>query len=154
MIPRYSTPELQRIWSDGHRFAVWLRVEIASAHAWESRGVVPAGAAARLTARAAALDVDALAARALEIEQTTQHDVIAFLSACEEALGDDARHLHFGMTSSDVVDTAFALLLEEAGRELVVAVDGLRDVVRERALQHKRTPCLGRTRKLIPPAPI
>ncbi len=145
MIPRYTTPEMARIWSDAHRFEAWLRVEIASAAAWEARGLVPAGTSARLHQRAAAVDYEGLAARAAEIERTTQHDVIAFLSACEEVLGEDARHLHFGMTSSDVVDTAFALLLQEAGRELLVALDALLGTLAARAREHKKTPCLGRT---------
>lgn len=145
MIPRYSTPELVALWSDAHRMKTWLRVEIASAAAWEVRGVVPAGAAARLEAAAARVDFARLAERAQEIEKTTQHDVIAFLSACEEVLGDDARHLHFGMTSSDVVDTAFALMLRDAGQEVRAALTALLDTLEARAIEHKMTPCLGRT---------
>ena len=145
MIPRYTTPELARIWSDGHRYRTWLRVEIASAAAWEARGLVPAGASARLTATAAGLDFEKLSARSLEIEKTTQHDVIAFLSACEEVLGDDARHLHFGMTSSDVVDTAFALLLQESGTAVARALDDVLAALKKQALAHQKTPCLGRT---------
>ena len=145
MIPRYSHDSLVRIWSDAHRLAVWLRVEIAVTAAWEARGLVPAGTAARLRERAAGLDTAGLAQRQTEIEQTTQHDVIAFLQACEEQLGDDARWLHFGMTSSDVVDTAFALLLREAGGAVLTALDGVLTALRERALEHKMTPCLGRT---------
>lgn len=145
MIPRYSHDKLVRLWSDAHRLSVWLKVEIAVTEAWEERGLAPAGTAARLTERASTLDTAALAVRQSELEQTTQHDVIAFLQACEEQLGDDARWLHFGMTSSDVVDTAFALLLREAGAEVLAALDGLLAALRERALEHKRTPCLGRT---------
>jgi adenylosuccinate lyase len=145
MIPRYSTPEMSRIWSDAHRFETWLKVEIASASAWEERGFVPRGTAARLTAHAPGVDYAKLAERAADIEKTTQHDVIAFLSACEEILGDDARHLHFGMTSSDVVDTAFALQLQEAANEIGKALAALLDALKTRALEHKMTPCLGRT---------
>ncbi len=145
MIPRYSTPEMAVLWTDARRLQRWLDVEIASAAAWEARGVVPKGASARLSTAARTLDFAALAVRSSEIEATTQHDVIAFLSACEEALGDDARHLHFGMTSSDVVDTAFALLLGEAARHITSALDGLLAALQARAVEHKMTPCLGRT---------
>ncbi len=145
MIPRYTAPELAAIWTDAHRFETWLRVEIASAAAWERRGVVPAGTAARLTERAKSVDFNALASRAAEIEKTTQHDVIAFLSATEEVLGDDARHLHFGMTSSDVVDSAFALLLLEAAAKIDEAIGALLDALKARAIEHRMTPCLGRT---------
>jgi adenylosuccinate lyase len=136
---------MQALWSDAHRVQTWLRVEIASTAAWEARGVVPQGTAARLEARAPHIDYQTLAVRAGEIEKTTQHDVIAFLSAVEELLGDDARHLHFGMTSSDVVDTAFALLLTEAGAHIDDALAALMDALRTRAVEHKMTPCLGRT---------
>lgn len=145
MIPRYSTPELSALWSDANRMKTWLKVEIASAAAWEARGLVPAGASARLEKAAATVDYAKLAERAQEIEKTTQHDVIAFLSACEEQLGDDARHLHFGMTSSDVVDTAFALLLQESGTHIRAALVSLLDALEARAVEHKLTPCLGRT---------
>ena len=145
MIPRYAAAQMQALWSDANRFRTWLRVEIASAAAWEARGVVPQGASARLQERAPSIDFQALALRAEEIEKTTQHDVIAFLSAVEEALGDDARHLHFGMTSSDVVDTAFALLLQEAAARIDEALVGLLEALKARALEHKMTACLGRT---------
>ncbi len=145
MIPRYSTPEMTALWSEASRASSWLQVEIACVAAWEQRGVIPAGTAGRLTARAAVVDLAALSARALEIEQTTQHDVIAFLSACEELLGDDARYLHYGMTSSDVVDTAFALTLTGSARLLEQGITGLREALVKRAIEHKRTPCLGRT---------
>ncbi len=145
MIPRYSTPEMSALWSDASRARAWLKVEIACVAAWETRSIVPGGTAARLQQRADVVDLGALSARALQIEETTQHDVIAFLSACEELLGPDARFLHYGMTSSDVVDSAFALLLREAGTLLEQAVSGLREALVTRALEHKRTPCLGRT---------
>ena len=145
MIPRYSTPEMTELWSDASRARAWLRVEIACVAAWEERGIVPAGTAQRLSERAAVVDLNVLSARALEIEQTTQHDVIAFLSACEELLGPDARFLHYGMTSSDVVDTAFALLLTQAATLLEQGLVALREALVVRALEHKSTPCLGRT---------
>ena len=145
MIPRYSTPEMTTLWSEASRARAWLRVEIACVAAWESRGVVPAGTAAGLDKAAAGVDTAQLSARALEIEQTTQHDVIAFLSACEELLGPDARYLHYGMTSSDVVDSAFALLLTESAKHLDDGIAALRAALVKRAVEHKHTPCLGRT---------
>jgi adenylosuccinate lyase len=145
MIPRYSTPEMTTLWSEQSRARSWLKVEIACVAAWETRGVIPAGTAARLTSAAADVDLGRLASRALEIEAVTQHDVIAFLSACEELLGADARYLHYGMTSSDVVDSAFALLLVESAVLIDAGVHQLREALVRRALEHKRTPCLGRT---------
>jgi adenylosuccinate lyase len=145
MIPRYSTPEMTALWSDASRARAWLKVEIACVAAWEARAIVPSGTAERLQQQADVVDLSLLSARALEIEQTTQHDVIAFLSACEELLGPDARFLHYGMTSSDVVDSAFALLLVEAAGLLESGVLALRDALVARAIEHKRTPCLGRT---------
>ena len=145
MISRYATSEMLALWSDDSRARAWLDVEIACVAAWEHRGLVPAGTAATLEARAASIDLVALSKRALEIEQTTQHDVIAFLSACEEFLGDEARFLHYGMTSSDVVDSAFALLLRDSGKLIDGALVGLREALVKRALEHKHTPCLGRT---------
>jgi adenylosuccinate lyase len=145
MIPRYSTTEMTALWSDQNRARAWLRVEIACVAAWETRGVVPLGTALRLEKAAGDVDLARLAARAQEIEATTQHDVIAFLSACEELLGPDARFLHYGMTSSDVVDSAFALLLVEASALLDSSLHALREALVHRALEHKRTPCLGRT---------
>jgi adenylosuccinate lyase len=145
MIPRYSTPEMTALWSEQSRARAWLKVEIACVAAWEARGVIPAGTAGRLHDAAEHVDLARLAVRALEIEQTTQHDVIAFLSACEELLGPDARFLHYGMTSSDVVDSAFALLLVDAAGLIAGAVQELRAALVQRALEFKRTPCLGRT---------
>jgi adenylosuccinate lyase len=145
MIPRYSTPEMTALWSETHRARLWLDVEVACVAAWEARGVIPSGTSSLLRDRAAAVDLAALCARAADIEATTQHDVIAFLSACEELLGEEARFLHYGMTSSDVVDSAFALQLVAAGKLLHDALRGLRDALMRRAVEFKTVPCLGRT---------
>lgn len=145
MIPRYATTEMLALWSDDSRARAWLKVEIACVAAWETRGLIPVGTADVLTARAATVDLVALSKRALEIEATTQHDVIAFLSACEEFLGEEARFLHYGMTSSDVVDSAFALLLVESGKLIDEALLGLRNALAKRAVELKHTPCIGRT---------
>ena len=121
MIDRYSHPDMAAVWSDAHRLDTWLRVELAATEAREARGEVPDGVVARVRA-AAKLDL----ARMRQIEADVQHDVIAFLSMVAESVGDDARHLHAGMTSSDLVDTALALQIQEAGRVLVAALARLR----------------------------
>src|SRR5580765_1981300 len=111
MIPRYSRPELAALWDDKYRFELWLQIELAVCEAMEGRGV-PAGTAAKVRAAAEGkLDPQ----RILEIEQTTRHDVIAFLTHVEQLAGEPARWLHLGMTSSDVLDTALAV---QTGRAL------------------------------------
>ena len=109
MIPRYTHPDMGRIWSDQHRYETWLLVETAAAEAMAAAGIIPAEAARDIRERGA-FDV----ARIEEIEQITQHDVIAFTTAVAEKVGPSARWLHFGMTSSDVIDTAQALQMREA----------------------------------------
>ncbi|MCB9565459.1 MAG: adenylosuccinate lyase [Kofleriaceae bacterium] len=142
MIDRYSRPELAALWSDGARFDLWLDIELAACAAMEARGTVPAGTAAKVRAAAAGkLD----AARILEIEATTRHDVIAFLTHVEELAGEPARWLHLGMTSSDVLDTALALQLVGALDRILVGVDGLRAALAARAREHARTPMIGRS---------
>ena len=109
MIPRYTNPEMGRIWTDQHRYETWLLVETAAAEAMAEVGMIPAEAARDIRERGA-VDI----ARVEEIEATTQHDVIAFTTAVAERVGDSARWLHFGLTSSDVLDTALALQMVEA----------------------------------------
>src|SRR5512134_3446153 len=109
MIPRYTHPEMGRIWSEERRYETWLEVELAAADAMAAAGIVPVDAARELRAKGA-FDV----ARIEEIEKTTQHDVIAFTTAVAEKVGPAARWLHFGLTSSDVVDTAQALQMVQA----------------------------------------
>jgi adenylosuccinate lyase len=140
MIPRYTTPEMGAIWSDQRRFETWLEVELAAADAMAEAGLVPEEAARELRAKAS-FDV----ARIEEIEKTTQHDVIAFTTAVAERVGPSARWLHFGLTSSDVVDTAQALQMREACDLIVKDVAGLMEAVRTRAEEHRRTPMIGRT---------
>jgi adenylosuccinate lyase len=140
MIPRYTHPEMGRIWSDQHRFETWLLVETAAAEAMADAGIVPADAARDIRERGA-FDI----ARIEEIEQTTQHDVIAFTTAVAEHVGPAARWLHFGMTSSDVIDTAQALQMREACGVILGGLEALADAVRERAFEHRRTPMIGRT---------
>ena len=140
MIARYTHPEMGRIWSDQRRYETWLLVETAAADAMAAAGIVPAEAARDIRERGA-FDI----ARIDEIEQTTQHDVIAFTQAVAENVGPSARWLHFGLTSSDVIDTAQALQMREAFDLILKNLDALAAAVRERAFEHRRTPMIGRT---------
>jgi adenylosuccinate lyase len=140
MIPRYSRPEMARIWSDENRFATWLKVEIAATEALADAGVVPREALSAIKSKAR-FDV----ARIDAIEKEVQHDVIAFVSDVAESVGPEGRWLHYGLTSSDVVDTALALLMREACDLIAKDVAALMDAVRARAFQHKDTPMIGRT---------
>jgi adenylosuccinate lyase len=140
MIQRYTHPEMGAIWSDQRRYETWLEVELAAADAMADAGLIPRDAASELRARAG-FDV----ARIDEIEQTTQHDVIAFTTAVAERVGPAARWLHFGLTSSDVLDTAQAIQMREALGLIIRDVGVLMEAVRERAEEHRRTPMIGRT---------
>ena len=129
-----------RIWSDQRRYEPWLLVEAAAAEAMAAAGIVPAEAARDIRERGG-FDI----ARIEEIEQRTQHDVIAFTEAVAEKVGPSARWLHFGMTSSDVIDTAQALQMREACDVILKLLQGLNTAVRHRAFEHRRTPMIGRT---------
>src|SRR6266540_3983246 len=131
MIPRYTHPEMGRIWSDERRYETWLLVETAAAEAMASAGIVPSDAARDIREKGA-FDI----ARIEEIEQTTQHDVIAFTTAVAAHVGPSARWLHFGLTSSDVIDTAQALQMREACHVILRDLEGLADAIRERAFEH------------------
>jgi adenylosuccinate lyase len=140
MIARYTHPEMGRIWSDQRRFETWLLVETAAAEAMAAAGIVPRDAAREIRERAQ-IDV----ARIDEIERTTQHDVIAFTTAVAETVGPSARWLHFGMTSSDVIDTAQALQMREACDLILKDLEALAEAIRARAFEHRQTPMIGRT---------
>ena len=140
MIARYRRPEMARVWGDERRLELWLDVELAATAARERRGEVPQGTVERIRS-AARLD----AGRMLEIEEQVRHDVIAFLSMVAESIGDDARHLHAGLTSSDLVDTALACQIVEAGRVLRPGIVRLRRTAWDLAQTHRRTPMIGRT---------
>jgi len=140
MISRYTNPEMGRIWTEERRYQAWLEVELAAADAMADAGIIPHDAARELRARAR-FDI----ARIEEIEQTTHHDVIAFTTAVAEHVGPAARYLHFGLTSSDVVDTALALQMVEASDLIIRNVDALAEAVRARADEHRHTPMIGRT---------
>src|SRR6184192_434884 len=144
MIPRYSRPEMVALWTPERRYQTWLQVELAAGRAMADAGVVPREAIEECAAKAGTFSA-ADAARIDEIEKTTRHDVIAFLTFLEERIGPAARHLHFGMTSSDVLDTSLALLLRDAADLLLAGVDRAREAVVKRAIEHQRTPCIGRS---------
>jgi adenylosuccinate lyase len=129
-----------QIWSDQRRYETWLLVETAAAEAMAAAGIVPSEAARDIRERGG-FDIQ----RIEEIEQITQHDVIAFTTAVAEKVGPSARWLHFGLTSSDVIDTAQALQMREACDVLLQDLDGLAQAIRDRALEHRRTPMIGRT---------
>src|SRR4051794_31988715 len=140
MIPRYTHPEMGRIWGDQRRYETWLLVETAATEAMADAGIVPSQAARDIRERGG-FEI----ARIEEIEQVTQHDVIAFTTAVAEKVGPSGRWLHFGLTSSDVIDTAQALQMREACDVLLKDLDALADAIRARALEHRRTPMIGRT---------
>lgn len=140
MIPRYTPLEMGRLWSDQRKYDTWLRVESAAADAMADHGLIPLDAARDIREKG---KVDA--ARVDEIERTTQHDVIAFTTAVAEHVGASARWLHFGMTSSDVIDTAHALQMQASVDLLLKDLSVLLRVVRDRADEHRRTPMIGRT---------
>ncbi len=144
MIPRYSRPELQALWSDRHRYETWWRVELAAAQALARAGRIPASAVEACAKKEPAFDTAAVQ-RIEEIERTTRHDVLAFLQFCEERIGPEARFLHRGMTSSDVLDTSLALLLTEAARLIDDQLARALEAVRTRAFEHRKTPMVGRS---------
>jgi adenylosuccinate lyase len=141
MIPRYTPKDFAALWSPETKFRTWLEVELAACEAMEKHGVVPKGTAAEVRPVMARLDP----ARIDEIELKTKHDVIAFLTHVEELAGAPARWLHRGMTSNDVLDTSFALLLVRATDAMLARLDGLLAALRVRVEEHRRTPLIGRS---------
>jgi len=140
MIERYTLPRMQAIWSDAHRFEVWIRIEMLVLEAWGELGVVPKEDIERIRA-----NLRFSPERMKEIEKTTKHDVIAFLTSLSENLGRESRFLHFGLTSSDVLDTANAVLLRESADLLLEDIDRVLEVIRRRAWEHRYTLMVGRT---------
>ncbi|HEX9289795.1 MAG TPA: lyase family protein, partial [Anaeromyxobacteraceae bacterium] len=146
MIPRYTRPEMSKIWSPERRFRIWLDVELAACEAMVRLGQVPPEDYGQLEKAFAALELGpADVARIEEIERTTKHDVIAFLTFLEERGGIAVRHLHKGMTSSDVLDTTLAVQLRDASELLLAGVDRVRAAVKRRAFEHKTTAMMGRS---------
>lgn len=140
MIERYSRPEMARIWEPENRYQKWLDIEIYACEAHAELGAVPADAVERIKTKAR-FDV----ARIDEIERTVKHDVIAFLTSVADYIGDDSRFVHLGLTSSDVLDTSFAMLLAEASDILIADIKRLMEVIKRRAYEHKDTPMMGRS---------
>ncbi|TSK08843.1 MAG: adenylosuccinate lyase [Geobacter sp.] len=140
MIERYSRPEMTRIWEPENRYRKWLEIEIYACEAHAEMGRIPKDAVARIRAKAS-FDVE----RIDEIERTVKHDVIAFLTSVADYIGDDSRFVHLGLTSSDILDTSFAMLLKEAGELIISDIKRLMAVIKTRAFEHKMTPQMGRS---------
>ena len=140
MIPRYTLPEMAALWSDEKRYATWLRVELAVCRVLAKRGQIPEDALAVIASKAR-FD----AGRIDELEATLRHDVVAFLTNVAEYVGPEARFIHMGMTSSDLLDTSLALLCVEAGEHILGRMDRLIEVLRDLARRHKYTWQIGRT---------
>ncbi len=140
MIERYTRPEMATLWSEEEQFQAWLEVELAACAAWSELGVIPKEDVDKLYERAS-FDVS----RIHEIEESTRHDVVAFTRAVSETLGDEKKWVHYGLTSSDVVDTAWSVRLKRANKLLLDGIDRLIDVLGNRAKEHKSTLMMGRT---------
>ena len=140
MIPRYSRPEMSAIWSEESKFQIWFEIEAHACDAQAKLGVIPASAAAIVWEKGA-FDID----RINEIERETKHDVIAFLTNLAEHIGEDARFVHQGMTSSDILDTTLSVQMARASDLLIEGIDRLLAGLKKRAFEHKRTPTIGRS---------
>src|SRR5947208_12834441 len=140
MIDRYTLPEMGALWSEETKFQKWLDVEIAVCEVHAEMGIIPSAALDQIKSGA-----KFSVARISEIEKTTDHDVIAFSTNLAESIGQASRFVHYGLTSSDVVDTANALLLRDACDMLLAKIDSLLEVLKRRAFEFKDTPQIGRT---------
>ncbi len=140
MIDRYSRKEMSNIWELKNKFNIWLEIEIAVCEVYAERGMIPKADLAVIKEKAA-FNVD----RVLEIENEVHHDVIAFLTAVAENVGPESRHIHFGLTSSDVVDTAFSIQLIQAGKILLDGLERMIETLKENSLKYKDTRCMGRS---------
>ena len=143
MIPRYTLPAMAEVWSEETKLRHWLRIEILACEAWNRLGRIPDEDLEQIRSATATAD------RVQEIERATRHDVAAFVQAAAESVGPAGRWIHFGMTSSDLLDTALALQLRDAADLLLGRVEGLLAVVRDRALEHRDTVCIGRTHGVV-----
>ena len=140
MIQRYTRPELAKIWSEENKYNIWLSVEIAAAEALCDLGQVPKEPLSLIKERAK-FDIK----RIEEIDKEVHHDVIAFLTCLTESIGPEGRFLHLGMTSSDLIDTSFAILLKQAGEKILQGLNKFLSTLQKRAIEHKNTICIGRT---------
>ena len=140
MIERYSREEIKNIWNDYNKYSIWLDIEIAAAEAMEKFKIIPKGVAKKVKSKAK-INVK----RILQIEDKVKHDVIAFLTSITEKAGKEARYLHKGMTSSDVLDTCFNLQLKQSGEILLKDISQLLQSIKKQAVKHKYTLCIGRS---------
>ncbi|MGM0124386.1 adenylosuccinate lyase [Enterococcus sp. AZ194] len=140
MLDRYTRPEMGQIWTDQNRYQAWLEVEILADEAWAELGEIPKEDAKKIRENAR-FDVD----RILEIEEQTRHDVVAFTRAVSESLGEERKWVHYGLTSTDVVDTAYGYLIKQANDILREDLQRFTDIIGEKAKEHKRTVMMGRT---------
>ncbi len=140
MIDRYSRKELKNIWSDYNKYSLWLKIELAAAEAMEKYKIIPKGITKKVRSKA-----KINTKRILEIEKKVKHDVIAFLTSITEKVGSEAKYLHKGMTSSDVLDTCFNLQLKQSGEILIKDLELLLSSIRKQAIKHKFTVCIGRS---------
>ena len=140
MIDRYSRKEIKNIWEDFNKYSIWLDIELASAEAMEKLKIIPKGVVKKVKSKAK-INVK----RILQIEEKVKHDVIAFLTSITEKVGKEARFLHKGMTSSDVLDTCFNLQLKQSGLILLKDIDQLLYSIKKQAIKHKYTLCIGRS---------
>jgi adenylosuccinate lyase len=140
MIDRYSRKELRNIWADENKYKIWLDIELAAAEAMEKLNIIPKGVTKKVKSKAK-INV----ARILKIEETVKHDVIAFLTSITERVGKEARFLHKGMTSSDILDTCFNLQLKQSGEVLLYDIKDLLASIKKQAIKHKKTLCIGRS---------
>jgi adenylosuccinate lyase len=146
MIARYQRPEMEKIWSEESKFSSWFEVECGVIETLGDRGIIPTKSAKTLLKNAGKIIFDAKAVKAIErLDGELKHDVLAFTTFCAEHLGAESRYFHFGLTSTDVVDTALALRVREAGELVKTEIHGLLKVLKKRAIEFKGLPCLGRT---------
>lgn len=140
MLTRYTRPEMAEVWSEYNRYKCWLEVEILADEAWAALGEIPAEDVAKIRANAT-FDID----RILEIEKETRHDVVAFTRAVSESLGEERKWVHYGLTSTDVVDTAYGYQLKQANDILRKDLQNMLEIIGNKAKEHKNTVCMGRT---------
>ena len=140
MIERYSRKEIKSIWEDYNKYSIWLKIELAAAEAMEKLKIIPKGVVKKVKSKAK-INVKRISV----IESKVKHDIIAFLTSITERAGKDARYLHKGMTSSDVLDTCFNLQLKQSGEILIKDINELLSSIKKQAKKHKHTLCIGRS---------
>ena len=140
MLERYSRPEMSHIWTEENRYQAWLEVEILADEAWAELGEIPKEDVAKIRQNAT-FSIE----RILEIEESTRHDVVAFTRAVSESLGEERKWVHYGLTSTDVVDTAYGYLLKQANDILRKDLQNFLEIIGNKAKEHKYTVCMGRT---------